>query len=155
MVKIALVDDHQIVRDGIKSLLEGQKGVEVVAEAENAQEFFSKLIDIVPDIAIVDISLPGMSGIDLTKQLSDTHPNIKVIMLSMYTTQEFNFNAIKAGAKGYLPKNITQLELIEAIANVNEGKEYFSKDISEVILKNYLKQIKNRLVALYLANHQI
>lgn len=142
-ITVALVDDHQIVRDGIKALLEGQVGIDVVVEAESAKDFIEKLANHLPNIAIVDVSLPGMSGIELVKILTNDFPSIKVIMLSMYTTQEFIFNAIKAGARGYLPKNITQCELVEAINQVNQGKEYFSKDISEIILKSYLKQIKN------------
>lgn len=142
-ITVALVDDHQIVRDGIKALLEGQTHIEVVAEASTASEMLEKLESQTPQIAIVDISLPGISGIELAKIISSEFPSIKVIMLSMHTTQEFVFNAIKAGAKGYLPKNITQCELIEAIVAVSGGKEYFSKDISEIILKSYLKQIKD------------
>jgi len=142
-IDVALIDDHQIVRDGIRSLLDGQPGISVVLEAQNAHEFLDKLIEIKPSVAIVDISLPGTSGIELTRILSDRYPEVKVIILSMYTTQEFIFNAIRAGAKGYLPKNITQCELIEAINHVFAGKEYFSKDISEIILKSYLKQIKD------------
>ncbi|MDX9845538.1 MAG: response regulator transcription factor [Tenuifilaceae bacterium] len=142
-ITVALVDDHQIVRDGIKALLEGQTHIEVVAEASTASEILEKLESQTPQIAIVDISLPGISGIELAKIISGEFPSIKVIMLSMHTTQEFVFNAIKAGAKGYLPKNITQCELIEAIVAVSGGKEYFSKDISEIILKSYLKQIKD------------
>lgn len=142
-ISVALVDDHQIVRDGIKSLIEDAEHIEVVTEAFDANEFLEKLQEVKPQIAIVDISLPGISGIELTKILSNEYPNVRVIVLSMHTTQEFVFNAIKAGAKGYLPKNITQPELIEAIEKVSAGNEYFSKDISEIILKNYLKQIKN------------
>ncbi|MFO8021743.1 MAG: response regulator transcription factor [Perlabentimonas sp.] len=142
-ISIALVDDHQIVRDGIKSLIHNQDGIEVVIEAEKGQELLDKIRANSPDIAIVDVSLPEISGIELTKIITNDFPDIKVIILSMHTTQEFVFNAIKAGAKGYLPKNITQKELLEAINQVYNGKEYFSKDISEIILKSYLKQIKN------------
>jgi DNA-binding NarL/FixJ family response regulator len=142
-ILVALVDDHQIVRDGIRSLLDGHPDINVVLEAQSAQELLGKLNEVKPHIAIVDISLPGLSGIELTRLLTDAHPEIKVIILSMYTSQEFIFNAIRAGAKGYLPKNITQCELVEAINHVYKGKEYFSKDISEVILKSYLKQIKD------------
>lgn len=142
-ISLALVDDHHLVRDGIKSLIEAIEHIEVVIEASNSDELLKKLEEVEPRIAIVDISLPGLSGIELTKILSCEYPNIKVIVLSMHNTQEFVFNAIKAGAKGYLPKTITQAEIIEAIENVNAGNEYFSKDISEIILKSYLKQIKN------------
>lgn len=142
-IKVALVDDHQIVRDGIKALLEGQEEIEIIGEAETATQILDKLNEISPNIIIVDISLPDISGIDLIKLIINKNPAIKVIVLSMHTTQEFIFNAIKSGAKGYLPKNITRNELVDAIKQVNQGKEYFSKDISEIILKNYLKQVKN------------
>lgn len=142
-IRVALVDDHQIVRDGIKALLEGSPNIEVVGEAETATEMLNKIELIKPNIVIVDISLPDISGIELTKRITEQHIEIKVIVLSMHTTQEFIFNAIKSGAKGYLPKNITREELIDSINTVYKGKEYFSKDISEIILKNYLKQVKN------------
>ena len=142
-IRVALVDDHQIVRDGIKALLENAPNIEVVGEANTANGLLEKLDIINPNIVIVDISLPDISGIELTKQIINSHNEIKVIVLSMHTTQEFIFNAIKSGAKGYLPKNITRDELIESINQVNAGKEYFSKEISEIILKNYLKQVKN------------
>ena len=142
-IRVALVDDHQIVRDGIKALLENAPNIEVVGEANTANGLLDKLDEISPNIVIVDISLPDISGIELTKQIINSHNEIKVIVLSMHTTQEFIFNAIKSGAKGYLPKNITREEWIESICQVNAGKEYFSQEISEIILKNYLKQVKN------------
>jgi len=142
-IKIALVDDHQIVRDGIKALLEGAPNISVVAEAERAEEILEKIPDANPHILIVDISLPVISGIELIKIVNRDFPEIKIIVLSMHTTQEFVFNAIKAGAKGYLHKSITQSELKKAIEQVYSGKEYFSKDISEIILKSYLQQVKN------------
>jgi DNA-binding NarL/FixJ family response regulator len=142
-IRIALVDDHQIVRDGIRSLLSEELGIEVITEAADAQGFIDSLGTKIPNVAIVDISLPGMSGIELTKKLNVDFPDVKVVILSMHTTQEFIFNAIKAGAKGYLPKNITRTELVDAITEVNAGNEYFSKDISGIILKNYLNHVKN------------
>jgi DNA-binding NarL/FixJ family response regulator len=142
-IHLALVDDHQIVRDGIKALLEGASNIKVVAEAETAAEILNKIPNANPHILLVDISLPEMSGIELTKIVSRDFPEIKVIVLSMHTTQDFVFNAIKAGAKGYLHKSITQSELKEAIEQVFSGKDYFSKDISEIILKSYLNQVKN------------
>ncbi len=147
-IKVALIDDHQIVRDGIRSLLTGINDIEVIIEACDAMCIIERLkVDkpgvLMPDVMIVDISLPEISGIELTKIVTSQHPKIKIIMLSMYTNQEFIFNAIKAGAKGYLPKNITRDELLEAIREVYKGNEYFSKDVSNIILKSYLKQVKD------------
>lgn len=142
-IKVILVDDHQLVRDGIRALLSGLPDIEVVAEASEANSLLDILKNTLPDVVIVDISLPGISGIELTRIITTDHPELKVIMLSMYTNQEFIFNAIKFGAKGYLPKNITREELVDAIKQVYNGNEYFSKDVSGIILKNYLKQVKN------------
>ncbi|MHC1705826.1 MAG: response regulator [Tenuifilaceae bacterium] len=142
-IKVALVDDHQIVRDGIRSLLSGLPDIEVIDEACDAKCILNKLQTIKPDIIIVDISLPEISGIELTKIITSEYPSIRVLVLSMYTNQEFIFNAIKAGAKGYLPKNITRDELLEGIREIYKGNEYFSKDVSSIILKSYLKQVKD------------
>lgn len=147
-IKVALVDDHQIVRDGIRSLLTGIDDIEVIIEACDAMCIIERLKIVrpdvlIPDVMIVDISLPEISGIELTRIVTSQYPSIKIIMLSMYTNQEFIFNAIKAGAKGYLPKNITRDELLEAIRQVYKGNEYFSKDVSNIILKSYLKQVKD------------
>ncbi len=142
-IKVTLVDDHQLVRDGIRALLSGLDDIEVITEASDAKSILEKLKLIKPDVMIVDISLSEMSGIELTKIITTEYPTIKVIVLSMYTNQEFIFNAIKAGAKGYLPKNITREELLDAIREVYKGNEYFSKDVSNIILKSYLKQVKD------------
>jgi DNA-binding NarL/FixJ family response regulator len=142
-IKVALVDDHQIVRDGIRALLSGIETITVVAEACDAKSTLEIFKVRMPDIAIVDISLPEISGIELTRMISSDYPMVKVIMLSMHTSPEFIFNAIKSGAKGYLPKNITREELVEAIHTVYNGNEYFSKDVSGIILKSYLKQVKD------------
>ncbi|MCK9617395.1 MAG: response regulator transcription factor [Lentimicrobiaceae bacterium] len=141
-IKIILVDDHQIVRDGIKALLTGVPDLEVIGEASDAVELAELLKYKKPDILLLDISLPGMSGIEITRNLVLEHPEIKVLILSMYTNEDFIFNAIKTGAKGYLPKNTSQKEIIDAINAVYRGEEYFSESISNIILKSYIKKVK-------------
>lgn len=143
MIKVILADDHQIVRDGIRMLIEDMEGIEVIDEAGSAREFIAILKNKTPDIAIVDISMPDMSGIELTAYLSENHPSLKVLILSMYTSEDFIFNSIKAGASGYLPKNTTKKELDTAIREIMKGGEYFSDSISSVILKSYIKQAKS------------
>ena len=144
-IKIMLVDDHQIVRDGIKSLLESLDNVQIIGETSSAPELLLLLENYKPDIVITDISMPEMSGIELTK-IINTDPKyigINVLILSMYTSEDFIFNAIKAGAKGYLPKNISRKELFEAIHTIYKGEEYFSEQISNIILKSYIKKAKS------------
>ncbi len=142
-IKIVLVDDHQIVRDGIKSLLADNPLIEIIGEAQNAYEFFEIIDKQLPDIVLLDISLPTMSGIEISKILTRDYPKIKVLMLSMYTSEDFIFNALKSGINGYLPKNTTRDELLLAIREINEGREYFSKSISNTILKSYVKSAKH------------
>jgi DNA-binding NarL/FixJ family response regulator len=139
-IKIILVDDHQLVRDGIKALLGGIPEISIIGEAADGNELLAKLETLKPDLLIMDISLPGISGIELTRKVCSSHPEIKTLILSMYNNEEFIFNALKAGAKGYLPKNTTRDELLEAIHSVCEGEEFFGKPISETILKSYVKR---------------
>lgn len=140
MIKVMLVDDHQIVRDGIRLLIESMENIEVIDEAGSARDIITLLKTKTPDMAIIDISLPEMSGIELTAYLTEHHPNIRKLILSMYTSEDFIFNAIKAGAAGYLPKNTTKKELNTAIIEVMAGGEYFSESISNTILKSYIKK---------------
>jgi len=142
-IKIMLVDDHQIVRDGIKSLLSDCTSIEIIAEAKDGNELFRILNSKTPDIILLDISLPGMSGIEVSKRMRVDFPNIKILMLSMYTSEDFIFNALKAGVMGYLPKNTTRDELLQAINEIASNREYFSKSISDTILKSYVNTAKN------------
>jgi DNA-binding NarL/FixJ family response regulator len=137
-----LVDDHQIVRDGIKALLESLDNVQVIGEASNVAELLVKLETSHPDIIVTDISMPDISGIELTKIINENpdYNGIKVLILSMFTNEDFIFNAIKAGAKGYLPKNTTRRELFDAVNTIYNGDEYFSESISNIILKSYIKK---------------
>jgi len=142
-IKLVLVDDHEIVRDGIKSLLLNSDNIEIVGEAANVDELFNLLNAHRADIIIMDISLPGKSGIDITKELSTKYPDLKVLILSMFTEEEFIYNAIKAGAKGYLPKNSKQEDLLTAITAIQNGEEFFSPLISKVLMNSYVKKIRN------------
>lgn len=141
-IKIMLVDDHQIVRDGIKALLESLDNVQVIGEASSVAELLVKLETSHPDIIVTDISMPDISGIELTKIINENpvYNGIKVLILSMFTNEDFIFNAIKAGAKGYLPKNTTRRELFDAVNTIYNGDEYFSESISNIILKSYIKK---------------
>ncbi len=144
-IKITLIDDHQIVRDGIRALLESIENIEVIGEASSVKEFLENNKSVQPDILITDIAMPEISGIELTKMINENEntKNIKVLILSMFTNEDFIFNAIKAGAKGYLPKNTNRNELFEAIKTIYNGEEYFSESISNIILKSYIRKAKS------------
>jgi DNA-binding NarL/FixJ family response regulator len=141
-IGIFLVEDHQIVRDGIKALLQDAPEITISGEASNGKELFERLSSTETDIILMDISLPDTSGIELTKQVSNNYPDIKVLVLSMYIQEDFIVNAIAAGAKGYLPKNTTRHELLNAITKIHEGNEYYSDAISKIILENYISNVR-------------
>lgn len=136
-IQIAIVDDHQIVRDGIKILLEDEPGMDVVCEAKNgkeAVEYCSTQADDV-DIMIMDINMPEMDGIKATKIIKDNHPNIKILALTMLSEDQHIRKMIKAGASGYILKSSGKQELIKAISTIIDGKHYFSNDATQAILE--------------------
>lgn len=142
-IRIFLVDDHQLVRDGIKALLTGAENIEIIGEASTGKECFEKIELNPPDILILDISLPDTTGIEITKRVSVEFPTIRILILSMYTNEDFIFNSVKAGARGYLPKNTSREELLSAIRSIHQGEEFFSDSISRIMLKSYVRKAKD------------
>lgn len=141
-IKIILVDDHQIIRDGIRALLTGCSDIEIIAEAGDATECFQQLKIKHADVALIDISLPGISGIKLTEMLTGLYPSLKVLILSMHLNEAYISAAIKAGARGYLAKNTTRDELISTIHLIADGKKYLGKDVSEVITTGFVRRLQ-------------
>ena len=138
-IKIIIVDDHDIVRDGIDALLMLADDIEVIGEASDGEELFNLLKHLKPNIILLDIMMPGKSGIEIAEEMSLDYPDIKIIILTSDLDENSIFNAIQAGVNGYLPKNVKKHELIEAIRQVSQDKEYYSDAISITIFKNYLK----------------
>lgn len=141
-IKVIIVDDHQLIRDGLRALLSGISDIEIATEAGSAEELLQKIRSFPADIALIDISLPGISGIRLTEQLATSCPGLKVLILSMHLNEEYISGALKAGALGYLAKNTTRDELITAIRTVAGGNKYLGKEVSEVITSGYIQRIK-------------
>lgn len=134
-INIIVVDDHEIVRDGLRSLLLGNTRMKIIGEAPNAPILFQLLKLLEPDVIILDIRLPGMSGIDIAKVLQDEYPNIQVLILTANTLENYVISAVKAGAKGFLSKDSSKEELIEAIQTVYQGDLYFGQNITQEVLK--------------------
>jgi DNA-binding NarL/FixJ family response regulator len=121
-LKILLVDDHEVVRLGLKSLLSRNKQFQVVAEASNASEALDRVARYQPDVVVMDIRLPGKNGIEATREIVAQHPDIKVIMLTSYAEDELLFDAIAAGASGYVLKQIGSNELVTALEKIGRGE---------------------------------
>jgi two-component system, NarL family, response regulator NreC len=140
-IRIVLTEDHQILRDGVKSLI-ASENIKITGEASTGAELWELLEGEKPDIILMDISLPDTSGIELTRLISERFPEIKVLILSMYTDESFINQAIKSGAKGYLHKNTTREEMLIAIDTVYSGNDFYSDNISKIILKSYIEKAK-------------
>jgi len=141
-IKIILTDDHRIFRDGIKSLLSENEEIQIIGEASDGYELMEMLKMITPDLVIMDITMPKLSGIEVTKQITSLYPEMGILILSMHTNEEFVINSIKAGAQGYLPKDTSKEELLKAIHAIYNGGEYYSKNVSDSFLKNFARRFK-------------
>ncbi len=141
MIRIALVDDHQIIRDGIKKLLADEEDIAVIAEASGVKEALQILERHAVDLLITDISMPNSSGFDLIKAIA-SHSHLKVLILSMHTEEAYVRKAVEIGVSGYLTKDISRLELIRAIYAVYEGETYFSDAISRVMMHTMIKKAR-------------
>jgi len=135
-IKIILVDDHQMFRDGVKSVLSDEENIDIVGEVGNGKDLFKLLESTRPDLIITDISMPDISGIEVAKSISENYSDIKILILSMHSNEEFITKALSVGANGYLPKDTAMSELLEAIHTIYKGENYFNKEISDTILKS-------------------
>lgn len=139
-IKVILADDHVIVRNGIKILLESEGEVEVIAEASNGQEAIEKVKQYRPDILISDIKMPVMNGLEATAELKKISPETKTLILSMHDDEEYIIKSVESGASGYLLKDTTKEEFVKALKSVLDGHKYFSGDISDVLVNGYLNK---------------
>ncbi|MEM8523345.1 MAG: response regulator transcription factor [Bacteroidota bacterium] len=141
-ISIILTDDHPFVRDGIKALLAAEKNLEVIDEASDGQEAIEKIKAQQPDIAVIDIRMPGMNGLEAVAQLTEANLPTRSIMLSMHNSEEYILESIKAGAHGYILKDAPTEELLTAIEKVANGEKYYSSDVSNVIIKRFVNTMQ-------------
>ncbi len=140
-IHIILADDHQLFREGLHALLSQTDEIKIVAEVKDGNELLEAIAKYKPDLVLSDISMPGKTGIEVCAEVTSQFPDVRVIMLSMYNNEAFFVNSLKAGAKGFLSKEISHEELLKAIHTVFENGEYFDKKISHFILKAYAQQL--------------
>jgi len=136
--RILLADDHELVRDGIKSLLENEAEFKVTAEASDGKQALSMIAADQPDLLIVDIRMPQMNGIEVVKNLTKDFPDVKKLVLSMHDSEEYVVESIESGADGYLLKGSSKAEFLKALHSIAGGGKYFSGDISKIIIDNFV-----------------
>lgn len=140
--RIILVDDHELVRIGLKSLLERHPQFDVVGEAGSAREALEQVESLKPDVVVMDIRLPGTSGIDACEQIVNQYPETKVLMLTSYAEDEMLFSAIRAGASGYVLKQIGSEDLIKAIESVGRGEALLDPAVTQRVFQEVRRAVK-------------
>jgi DNA-binding NarL/FixJ family response regulator len=140
-VRILLADDHAIVRQGLHSLLEKEPDIEVVGEAEDGREALELVKELLPDVVVMDITMPNLNGVDATRQIVHEFPKVKVIALSMHSDRTFVVSMLKAGASGYVLKECLSDELVEAIRTVAGDGWYISRRITGVVMEDYVDRL--------------
>src|SRR6476620_4868924 len=138
MIKVFLADDHAVVRDGLRVLLEVQSDIRVVGTAENGREAVRLARQLHPDVMVMDIAMPELNGIEATQQIHDASPSTQVLILSMHSTTEHIFRALQAGARGYLLKDSAGTEVVDADRAVHAGRRYLSQKIASAVIDDYI-----------------
>jgi len=142
-VSVMLADDHAVVRDGLRALLEGGNDMQVVGVAGNGREAVAEALRLRPDIVIMDIAMPELDGVEATRRIVEKCPETRVLILSMYLSAEHIYRALQAGAQGYVLKESAGEEVVDAIRALRAGKRYLSHRITETVIDDYLREGTN------------
>jgi two-component system response regulator NreC len=143
-VRILLADDHTVIRQGLRLLLEREAGFQVVGEAADGRQAIEIAESTRPDVAILDLAMPNLNGVEAARQISHRWPSTAIVILSMHSDESYLLQALKAGARAYLLKDSADAELIAAIRAVQEGKGFFSPAISRLLADDYVRQLQER-----------
>jgi DNA-binding NarL/FixJ family response regulator len=142
--KVLLVDDHKVVRQGLKALFTNEPDVEVIGEADDGRAALALVAELKPDVILMDISMPGLNGIEATRQIRQRFPQVKVVILSMHANEEYVFQVLQAGATGYVLKQSDSLEVLAAIRAALAGGSFLSPPISRAVIDDYIRRAEAR-----------
>lgn len=143
-IKVFIADDHKILRESLRILLSQQEDIEVIGEAAGGLEAFEKIRTLHPEIAVLDISLPQLNGLDLAARLAQEQPETKIVILTMHKSEEFVKRALSVGVKGYVLKDNALEELIACIQAVHEGRAFLSQSVTQLVVDEFVKNLKDR-----------
>ena len=143
-IKILVVDDHGVLRDGIRALLDLQDDIDIVGEASEGKEAIMKAQELVPDVVVMDIAMSGLDGLEATRRIIKKNPKVKVLVLTQHDNREYILSAIKAGAAGYVPKRALGSELVSAIRAVHKGDSFLYPSAATAVIQDYLRQAEGK-----------
>ena len=144
MIRVLLADDHSIVRDGLRRLVDGAGDMAVVAEASDGREAIRKADEALPDVAVVDISMPGLDGLEVVERIHGAHPKTAILVLTMHEEEQYVVRAFGVGASGYITKRAAADQLLKAIRRVHGGGRYLSNEAAEAIARRIGKGLSDR-----------
>ncbi len=139
-IRLLLVDDHQIVRAGLRMLFMAEKDMEIVAEADNAEEALRAVEEHKPDVVLMDVAMPGVSGIEATRRIKEAYPDVAVLALTMHEDEQYFFEMLNAGASGYIPKRAAPDDLVSAIRVVSHGNVFLYPTLAKLLVKDFLER---------------
>jgi len=141
-IRVILGEDHKIVRESLRSLLDREPNIEVVGEAQDGRAAIKMCEELSPDLAIIDVLMPGLNGIEATRQITTKNPKIKVVALSMYSDKRFILSMMRVGASGYLIKECAFDELVQAVWAVSANRTFFSPNIRDTVIEDYISRLQ-------------
>jgi two-component system response regulator NreC len=144
MIRIILAEDHAVMRRGLRLVLEGQRDFQVVGEASDGREALALAESARPNVAVLDITMPNMNGIEAASQISARQLGVAIVVLSMHSDEGYVLRALKAGARGYLLKESPEADFIQAIRSVSQGKAFFSPAVSRLLVEDYVRQLQDK-----------
>lgn len=144
MVTVLLADDHTVVRNGLKLLLENEADINVIGEASNGEEAIQKIKELKPDIVLLDVRMPVLDGLETLSEISKTSTKTRSLVLSMYAQEDYVLQSARSGASGYILKDASKDELITAIRTIHAGNKYFSGSVSNIIVDGYLHNLHSQ-----------
>lgn len=139
-IRLLLVDDHQIVRAGLRMLFQAEAGMEIVGEVGSGPDALTATAELKPDVVIMDVAMPGMSGIEATRRIKEAHPETAVIALTMHEDEQYFFEMLAAGASGYVPKRAAPDDLVSAIRTVSQGQVFLYPSLAKLLVKDFLQR---------------
>jgi two-component system response regulator NreC len=143
-IRILLADDHSVMRSGLRLVLERQPDFQVIAEASDGRQAVALTQQHLPDVVVMDITMPNLNGIEAARQISGAMPQVSIVILSMHSDEAYVLRALKAGARGYLLKESAESDLISAVRSVYAGKAFFSPAVSRMLVEDYVRQLQDR-----------